>query len=181
MVKSAFEIAMEKVANMPKIDAEAIKENKRKEVMAAGENLAAKMMKGTLRVKNLENELTKYKSEEREQIQAAFMKSLKEYISLESTATNQLVLETLKTLDEGMDLESVQGELNALIEEYLVQRNLEYAKSIKAEKEKLADLGISGSAVIPNIYDDPEWQESVENLQQSFQPRLTTIREKLPG
>ena len=46
-------------------------------------------------------------------------------------------------------------------------------------RERLGKLGIEGSSVHPNLSEDMSWKEHSREIQNSFEPQLASIREKL--
>jgi hypothetical protein len=53
---------------------------------------------------------------------------------------------------------------------------LEFAS---AANESLKALGISGSAIRPNLNENEQWKQEVERLRQSFEPKLEQLRQSL--
>jgi hypothetical protein len=82
----------------------------------------------------------------------------------------------LRVLEEftGSDVES----LRQVLKEF--HRRLEREKEAREKelRKELEKQGISGSAVLPNIYADPEWSRYVSEIKEEFQERLTSYRQK---
>jgi ribosomal 50S subunit-associated protein YjgA (DUF615 family) len=82
----------------------------------------------------------------------------------------------LRVLEEftGSDVES----LRQVLKEF--HRRLEQEKEAREKelRKELEKQGISGSAVLPNIYADPEWSRYVSEIKEEFQERLTSYRQK---
>ncbi|MBW2355628.1 MAG: hypothetical protein JRF23_02455 [Deltaproteobacteria bacterium] len=63
-------------------------------------------------------------------------------------------------------------------EQYREDRDQLSRRHVDAALERLAAEGISGSAVVPNLPADPDWQAALEALREAFHRRLEAA---LPG
>ena len=76
-------------------------------------------------------------------------------------------------------LENVTGVDSSPIRRMLLQfhRDLEQKKEVVKEvlMERLKQEGISGSAVIPNLEADPEWQQQVMETKKGFQGKMEEL------
>lgn len=179
-MKSAIELAMEKVAEMPKIDAKEIEKHKQQELIETGESLANRLLNGALRKKNLTNELEKYDGAKRQLVRDSLLKVLKDTINLEDPSVNRLVFEILEVIDGQIDIETARVKLGQLIDDYQQQKQLDYALLVKDERNRLKLLGISGGAVIPNIHETEVWKEKLADLQERYSKKLKEIHNLLP-
>jgi hypothetical protein len=76
-------------------------------------------------------------------------------------------------------LENVAGVDSSPIRRMLLQfhRDLEQKKEVLKEVlvERLRQEGVSGSAVIPNLEADPEWQQQVMETKKGFQGKMVEL------
>ncbi len=180
MVKSAIELAMEKVAKMPKIDSQEIENQKKQEFMAIGEGLANQLINGTLRKKNLQTELDKYDESSQKLVKGSLLEVLRKTISLEDPSINQLVFEIIAKIEPKADIEAINEKLSRLIDDYHQQKQLDYALLVKDERNRLKEIGISGSAITPNINEHESWKKKLDELLSSYQDKLETIYKLFP-
>ncbi|MBU2512889.1 hypothetical protein KJ966_16240 [bacterium] len=180
MVKSAIELAMEKVAKMPKIDSQEIEEHKKQEFMAVGEGLANQLLKGTLRRKNLQAELGKYDENKRKLVINSLLQVLKKTVNFEDPSVNQLVFEIIAEIEPKTNIEKINEELSLLIDDYQQQKQLDYALLVKEERNRLKEMGISGSAITPNIHETEIWKNKLGEILSSYQEKLEVIYNMFP-
>lgn len=175
MVKSAIELAMEKVAKMPKLDSEEIHEQKRKELVESGENLAKRVLNGSLRKKNLQGELSEFDEASLKIVRKSLIDCLRQNLSLDDPAINQLVLETVKSINKNLNIEEINEGLTELIDEYQQLKQMEFALVIKQERKHLEEVGITGNAIIPNVKTNPFWEQKELELAAQFKNQLEQI------
>lgn len=175
MVKTAIEIAMEKVAKMPKLNSDEIHEQKKTELKEAGKSLAKRMLNGSLRKKNLGTELQKYGDTAQSIVKNALVEFLKSSLSLEESSTNQLILEIIKSIYSNLNLDEVNEALSRVIDEYQQMKQMEFALVIKQERKLLEEIGIAGSALVPNIKTNPFWEQKETELASDFSEKLESV------
>jgi len=122
-------------------------------------------------VSRLKDEMEKIASNDREFAYNFLKKYLFSRFDLDSD--NSLVVSALSEV-ASCDITS----LNNLQKEY----NLEKEGTKKAFTEKslmtLKESGVSGSAVVPNLDNIPEWNEFLKTLRERYQEQLQTIENK---
>jgi hypothetical protein len=93
----------------------------------------------------------------------------------------------VKALKGMLQIAPAKGEFIATIEGSIAEilREFEAAKEKRLHEfsaltyEKIRNLGISGSAVRPNMLESEEWKEELSRIRQTFEPRLGNIRKSL--
>lgn len=92
---------------------------------------------------------------------------------IEPAGNNEPLLRLLEEIT-GSEVDSLREALKAF------EKRLVREKGTREEgfKRRLKKQGISGSAVLPNIYADPEWSRYVSEIKEEFQERLTSYRQK---
>jgi len=179
VIKSALEIAMEKIARMQKLTPEETAEQQEREYKPRGEVIASKYMGGMLKAADLDTELGKYHGAEREIVKKAFLLSLMPSISLENNEKSQRAIAGMKMLAPKVDLEEISTQVSAILAEFLQEKDRKYFMYEAAEQEKLRQLGISGSAVKAKLNGNQDWQNVLQETHQTYDLRLTNIKEKL--
>lgn len=181
-VKSAFEIAMERISGLPDLTPEEIAAQKAKEYAPFGEAIAAKYLSGFLNDGELAAELDKYQGGRQEIVRRALMAGLCRTIQLEEEP--ETVSRALKGM-ERMAPEKRSRIAAAATDFQSILRQYEQVKKEKScqfgavESKKMADLGISGSAVRSNLTENEDWEAELKAVQQPYESILEAIRSRL--
>ena len=75
-IKSAFEIAMERISALPELTAEEIAAQKEKQYRPVGEAIAVRYLNGLISVEEVASELEKYRDEQKRIVERALISSL---------------------------------------------------------------------------------------------------------
>ncbi len=176
-IKSAREIAMEKVAKMAGLTPEQVKQQKEREYRPRGEAIARKYLQGAVRGTDLPIELGKYHAEEQQIVRRALVSTLCESIDFEDIDKSKKALEgiqiVLKTED---DFETTERELETIAAQFAQDARQEYEMCEKTESERLEKLGISGSAVKPNVKGMEDWQHRVGKIRQDYAVKVDQLK-----
>jgi hypothetical protein len=175
-IKSTLEIAMEKVAKMPKLSPEEVLERREREFGPRGRGIARRYLDGALRLTDLEIEIGRFQDEERGVVTRALKSTLCDAIDLEEMDMSRNALEALKVLAKGTGLEDRARELEGIHAEYLRQREQALAEFEEGQKDRLRELGISGSAVRSNPEVSRDLQQRLGEIQQSFSSRIEDLK-----
>ncbi len=178
-IKSSIELAMEKMAKLPKLTKDEIRERQEKEYGPQGQAIARRFLTGDLPEDRLEAELFKHEDERGEIVRKAFSASLCQAIDLEDAETTARVLEGIKLLVHDDSLEEAASRLDGILQDYERQRQRELATLEEAEGACLRDLGVSGSAIRLNPRENEGWRQKFSELQQAFRPKLDEIEQEL--
>ena len=92
-IKSAREIAMERLARMPALTPEELNEQREKEYGPRGKGIAGRYLDGPLRSSDLAGELRRYQGKEGEVVRKAFVSALCDAISLRDEAKSVRAIE----------------------------------------------------------------------------------------
>lgn len=179
-IKSALEIAMEKVAGMPGLSQEEITEQKEREYRPIGEAMARRYLESAIRVGDLPGELGKYRGDEGRIVKRAFLSSLYRSIELGDAARGRRAMEGIQVLvGASRRLEEAKGEFEATSGEFEREINRKREAFETMEKERLRRLGISGSAIRPNVKDREDWQQERSRIGHEYGSRLDKLRKIL--
>lgn len=183
-IKSAWELAMEKVEKLGKLSPEELQRQKAEKCGSIGHGLAEKYLSG-LALRDVKIDLDKYKGEERELVRAALATKLTDAIELGDAERLSKVVEAMSALklksEEG--LAAVKGEIEGLFVESREAEQKKRREVDAAARGVLHQLRISGSAigsVNPEVV--PEWKSELDKIAQPYRERLDDIRARLrPG
>ncbi len=176
-IKSAWEIAMEKVKGLGKLSPEELRRKKEEEFALKGKTLANKYLCG-LDLWQLGVELDKYKGEDRDLMRQSTISSMVMEIKLEDHPDQSRTLDALIYLRGEEKVESFTRDLAGLVREYsaVIER---VRKDAEGEGRKiLQQLGISGSAVAEiNPKAQTKGYQALEEVMQPYQERLERLKQ----
>jgi hypothetical protein len=177
-IKSAFELAMERVSRLPELTPKEISEQKEKEHRQAGEALCHKYMQGDIEACALRSELQRYPGNSGKIVQKSLLSCFIQAIRLDdSQAAGKAMKGLLGALEDGNELqEIVWTTWSRMLGDFERHRDVLLFEMGSKAKERLAVLGISGSAILPNLNGDEICTQRLSDLQRSFEPRLDELR-----
>ena len=178
-IKSALEIAMERVSAMPELTPEDMAAQKEKQYGPIGEAMAGRYLKGLLNENELAAELDKYSPDQRRIVRCALVSGLCRAMGLEGdleSAGRALNGMLGISREKGSFIEKTAEEFRNLLREFEQEKR---EKSADIEASALRPLGISGTAVRCNPAENRHWREAMEKMRHSFEPRLAALRSAL--
>jgi len=181
-VKSAFELAMERISGLPKLTPEEKAEQKEREFAPIGTAMAVKYMDGALADGALPTELKRYQGNQLQIVRRALISSLCREMQFESTrgAAQRALNGIAQITPERRDaLEEAQRSFWAILDDYENAKDKKFLEFGASALERIKNLGISGSAVQPNLDENEQWKTELNGLRQLFEPRLEHLRTTL--
>jgi hypothetical protein len=180
-IKSAWELAMEKVDKLGKLSPEELRQQKEDRCRSMGQGLADKYVSGSP-VRDLKLELDKHKGEERELVRTALASELIGAIDLGDAERLSKVIEGISELDlrDKDPLIDIRAEIEQLFGEYREAEEKKRREVDTAARGVLHQLRISGSAVggvNPEVV--PQWKSELDRIAQPYRERLDHIKAKL--
>jgi len=179
-IKSALEIAMERAASMPGLTQQELAEQKEREYQPRGAAIARRYLEGAFKERDLQAELSKYQGQEGEIVKRAFLLTLNQSIKLESKTMSLKALEGIKEVEPTAGFDEMKRRIEASFDEFDQQLGQEIPRYEALEKERLQKLGISGSAVKPNLEESQAWQEELKRIQSEYDSRISKLKKNLP-
>jgi hypothetical protein len=181
-IKSSIELAMEKMAKLPRLTKEEVRARQEKEYAPVGQSIARGFLTGALAETRLEAELFKHEDDRGEIVRRAFSAFLCRSIDLEDAKTTVRVLEAIRLLLHDDCPEETTGlldGLDGLLRDYEQRKQRELTAIEEAGGSCLRELGVSGSAIRPNPRQNERWQRRWDELQQTFAPKTQAIKREL--
>lgn len=178
-IKSALEIAMERISGLPELTMEEIATQKEKEFGPKGEAIAARYMSSLLAEEELAGELDKYRAGQWQIVQRALVSGLCQELRLdgELTSAGRALSGLCRIAPEKT---SVIGKAASDYQSVVHAYNREKEKqAATVEAAALRPLGIAGTAVRCNPSENAEWLKMLEKLRRDYEPRLGLIRAAL--
>jgi hypothetical protein len=182
-IKSAWELAMEKVDKLGKLSPEELRQQKEDRCGPIGRGLAERYLSG-MALRDLKLELDKHKGEERGLVSAALASKLIDAIELGDAERLSKVIEGISELNlknrEG--LAGVRSEIEQLFGEYPEAEQKKRRELETAARGVLHQLRVSGSAiggVNPEVV--PEWKNELDKIAQPYRERLDGMKARLAG
>jgi hypothetical protein len=178
-IRSALEIAMERAASLPDLTQQELAEQKQREYQPRGAAIARRYLEGALKERDLQTELSKYRGQEGEIVKRAFLLTLNQSIKLESKTMSLKALEGIKTVEPTAGFDEMKQQIEAIFDEFNQQLEQEIPRYEALENERLEQLGISGSAVKPNLEESQTWQAELKRIQSEYDSRISKLKENL--
>jgi hypothetical protein len=176
-IKSAFEIAMERISALPELTADEIGEQKEKEFRPVGLAISRKYLEGQISEDELVLELRRNQGEKGEIVWRAAVSSLCRAIQLEDRAKAARALVGLDALAAG--IEDVRRDFLRISGDFDRELLIEYKKIEHVIRAELESAGIRGSAVKPNLVQNEKWLQAMNSLRQAHEPSLEKIKNEL--
>lgn len=181
-IKSALELAMERISGLPQLTPRDIAEQKEKEFGPLGTALAAKYMNGALTGDELSVELSKHNAERRPIVRRALGLALCRELGLERPIANaSKALRGMAQIapDKGDSLKKIGLDFYRIIDEFEAATNARIIEFSALASRRLQDSGISGSAVKPNLKEFEGWIKQLDKMRREFEPEIERLREAL--
>jgi len=178
-LKSAWEIAREKAERLGKLSPEELKRHNQERYTLVGRALAEKYL-GGLDARHLDSELNKYGGEEKAIVSQAALFRLVEAIELGNYERLKKIARAISLLKQDNKAEEIEKAIKELFDEYAGTEQRQRAEIERQGREMLRQLGISGSAIAAiNPRTKDKWQQSLDGIAQSFQAKLSQLRQEL--
>ena len=167
-IKSTMDIIMEKTKGLTMSEEEKV-EFKQQELSGKARGLIQKFIDGILDLNTLKSEIDLLSDYPRDLVEQAIVEASIPHIELGEK--NEPILRIFNEI-VGVDIGPI-----VLIEK-AYNEGLEREKKVREEslKEKFKDMGVSGSAVIPNLEADQDWKQYLSEEHEAFR---TTISSRL--
>ena len=178
-IKSALEIAMEKVAKMADLTPQENREQKEREYGPRGEVTASNYLSHVYKNTDIAVELSKYQGEEGQIVRKAFLSSLCLAIQLDDADKSRRAIEGIQALDIDVDLDGVKGAFEEISTAYNRERAKTYNKLEEAQRQVLYGLGISGSAVRPNVKEKSDFQNELNQMRAPYDMKIDKLKDKM--
>lgn len=180
-IKSALEIAMEKISGLPRLTAEDIAAQKEKEYGPIGESLANRYLEGALPADQLKTEADRHEGEQGRIVRRALLRSLGGWMRIEDApkALQALAGMALFMSDRKELAAEAEEKLRRLLDAYEREKAERAGEFEDLARKELLEKGISGSAVRPNLEQNENWRRELIRIQEAYQPRLAELREVL--
>jgi hypothetical protein len=178
-IKSAREIAMEKVAKVTGLTHEELRLQKEKECRPRGEAIAKRYLQDAVRGTDLPIELGKYRSEEQQIVKSALLSTLFDSIDVEDINRSKKELKGIQIVLKADDFEAIEHELETINSQFKENVRQEYIMCEEIERERLEKLGISGSAVKPNVEGTEDWQHRVGKIRSHYAVKVDHLKKTL--
>jgi hypothetical protein len=179
-IKSAWEIAQEKIASMPDLTSDELRRQKEREFEPIGEAIAKKYLGGAIKAAELKTELSKYRGAEGQIVKRALISSLVQSIEPGDAARSKRAMEGFQVFaGASSHFEEVRNAFERIFSEFEKEAQQQRKAFETLEKERLQRLGISGSAIGPNVNEKQDWQQAQSRIRQSYDVKVDKLRKDL--
>jgi hypothetical protein len=177
-IKSALEIAMERLSELPDLTPEEIAEQKEKEYEPIGEALGNRYMQDMIDGNDLLAELHRHQGEPGRIVRRALVSTLCASIGLENLRASEKALKGILEVTEDREdwKEKALSFWNRLSGDFERQLEEKAVELEAAAREDLKCLGISGTAIRPNLAENEGAKQGLADLRRSFDPELEKLK-----
>jgi hypothetical protein len=178
-VKSAFEIAMERISALPDLTPEEIAVQNEKKYGPVGEAIAGRYLSGLVSEDEMLAELRKHGGPEGLIVRRALFSGLCRILNFQADSEQtSKAIAGLARLAPGRDsdIEAAGREFQSLVREF----NRDMRRGLMDfESSFLKPFGVSGTAVKVNPEENLYWKEKLNSLLQEHEPALENLRADL--
>ncbi|MBL7165577.1 MAG: hypothetical protein ISS55_03725 [Dehalococcoidales bacterium] len=178
-IKSARELAMERLAGMPGMTPEEQTEQREKEHAPRGMAIAQKYLKGTIRSRDLESELEHYQGENRIAVRKGLISALCDAVVIWDGAGSTKAIDGLAAVMDKAGLTEIRQEVETIAGDFIREAEQRRAEYTEMARQKLVRMGISGSAVWPNVAEDDDWRQELKNIGAGYSENFALVKERL--
>ncbi len=181
-IKSAFEIAMERVSSLPELTPEEAAEQKEREFKPVGLALSHKYLQRQISEDELLSELSRRQGEKGEIVRRAVISNLFQAIQLEDIAKADKALAGLAALAARVAdgfRETIQRNFLQVRSEFEREVQIEFKVFDSIVRKDLETAGIRGSAIKPNLVENEKWLQNLSRMRQAYEPKLEKIKNEL--
>jgi hypothetical protein len=181
-IKSAFEIAMERISELPDLTTEEIAAQKEKQYRPVGEAIATRYLNGLISSNEVAGEIEKYRDEQKQIVECALISSLCNAVLIEGDPKSaERAMEGISLIKPGKRtlVEKAARDFQTIRREFAREKHEKSNELGVTAVRGLQKLGISGSAVRPNLNENPDWQKELTRIRQKYESRLTALRSTL--
>lgn len=174
-IKSTLDIVMEKTKGlrMTEDDKDRFREE---ELSQTAQGLCRPYLDGQLGWEAVEIDFQGREDRDRPLIKRAFYNLLLQSLDIDSY--NDRASRAIEALSNGKAKETIK-KINDLSSAFFKARQKKQKKIRPELWAKLAKMGISGSAVEPNVNDSQEWKEMEKELAMEYMEKLREFKERL--
>lgn len=174
-IKTTLELALERTKKIS-ISEEDREEIKQKETALKVNSLFHRYQEGHLPLNEVLKEIERMDQRTRARVKETLLSQWIDALSLNEE--DERLLRGIAVL-KGQEMHEVRTKLDHLLSQYRKERE-KVEQEMKGQLEAvLRSEGIYGSAVEPNVENDPIWRENLENLRQFYHAKLEDLKDQL--
>lgn len=178
-VKTALELAMEKVNAMPKLDADALLEERKKESTDKGEAIAHKYLQNMHHKTDIRSDIYQIEGQQQEFVRSAALNSLVNELSLTQPEQNRHILEGIEQIYDGFSITRFQEKIDRIIDDFQKELQKAGSKVHRSLVDQLQKQGITGTAVTPNLTASAAWREKYAEISAGYTGKLYKLQSAL--
>jgi triphosphoribosyl-dephospho-CoA synthetase len=178
-LKSAWEIAMEKAKKLDDVTLAELKRKDEERCRLAGRAMAERYFAGG-DLRQLAEDLEKYRGEEKELIKSAATSGLVEAISLGDDERLDAAAQGVLFLTGNEQVVEISARIKQLFQQYRQAEKEETEKMDAAGKRTLQQAEISGSAIkAVNSAAREDWKQSLEEMTRPYTKELENYKQEI--
>jgi hypothetical protein len=180
-IKSALEIAMERISGLPELTPEEIAEQKEKEYRPLGEALCQRFVGGIIGEEELRAALGRNEGEKGKIIRRACVRCLCRSVQIDDGPQSEKAIRGLASVsgESSGFWKKIGSHVRQLRYEFEQAKQTASGRYETLAREQLEKSGISGSSVKPNIAEDENWLEELRGIRENYDQKLAGMREEV--
>lgn len=180
-VKTALELAMERLSSMPELTPEEIAQQKENEFRPVGQAIGRRYLTGMIDGREMVVELARHGNESGRIVRSGCISTLCASIQVEDSLAAEKAIAGLSSLAESTPAyqRAADSRWKRLWSAYKKREGAAIEKFESEGLRTLASIGISGSAVRPNLSENGSVRAELESLRRSFDRELDAFRSEL--
>jgi len=178
-IKSARELAMERLAGMSGLTPEEQAEQREKEYAPRGAAIAQKYLQGKIRSRELNRELEHYQDENRAAVRKGLVSALCDAVVIWDGAGSVKAIDGLSAVIGDTELTAIRQEVEAIAGDFIREAEQRRAEYAELARQKLTGRGISGTAVWPNVAEDDGWRQELRTIGTGYSEKFAPVKERL--
>ncbi len=178
-IKSARELAMERLAKISGLTPEEQAEQREKEYAPRGAAIAQKYLQGKVRSRELKRELEQYKGENRAAVRKGLVSALCDAVVIWDGTGSVKAIDGLSAVIENTELAAIRQEVETIAGDFIREAEQQRTEYVELARQKLVGKGISGSAVWPNVAEDDDWRRELKKIGAGYSEKFAPLKERL--
>ena len=178
-IKSARELAMERLAKISGLTPEEQAEQREKEYGPRGAAIAQKYLQGKVRSRELKSELEHYQDENRVAVRKGLVTALCDAVVIWDGAGSVKAIDGLLAVIDKAELGGIRQEVETIAGDFIREAEQRRTEYVELARQKLAGRGISGAAVWPNVAEDDDWRQDLKKIGAGYSEKFEPVKERL--
>ena len=178
-IKSARELAMERLAKISGLTPEEQAEQREKEYGPRGAAIAHKYLQDKIRSREIKSELEHYQGKNRIAVKKGLVSALCDAVVIWDGAGSVKAIDGLSAVIDKAELSGIRQDVETITRDFIGEAEQRRTEYTELARQKLTGKGISGSAVWPNVAEDDDWRQELKKIGAGYSEKFEPVKERL--